>query len=841
MAPDHPERQSAACLPLRPLFATIYPLSITHIGNSSGAPGATICHRKGDPMRRFLLGLLAVALALLILVPLGGYFWLRTSLPLTNGAVRVVGVDGPIEIVRDEAGVPHIFAGTDSDAFYGLGYVHAQDRLWQMEMNRRIGAGRLSEILGDATLSIDKFQRTMGYYRAALGDLAAIEPRSRQALEAYAAGVNQWLSEGHTLPPEFILLGVTPEPWQPADSLVWQKMMSWDLGGNYDLELLRQQLTQALGPERTAQLLPGYPDDGIAILADVQIDPATAASIFEIDRTIETNFARGGRESGSNNWVIAGLRTDTGLPLLADDPHLATSIPAIWYLAEIQGDTIHAIGSTFPGLPAIVIGHNEQIAWGVTNVGPDVQDLYVERINPANLTQYEVDGTWQDMKIVEESIVVDGEEEPLRWAARATRHGPLISDVSDVGLPLALQWTALQPGDTTLDAFMGVNYAADWEDFTEAMAKFVTPSQNFVYADVQGNIGYVVPGKIPIRAAGHDGTLPVPGWTSEYEWQGFIPFPELPQAYNPPEGYVATANNRVVDDGYPYLLSTDWAPPYRAERITERIEQMSSNGETLSADDMAAIQADQTSTQVRVLLPFLLDVPPADDRQAQAIALLHDFDGTLSMESTAAAIYEAWMLHLERAMFEDDLRATLFEEMATRANSLFLANVLADPIQGAVWCDNVLSPAPESCAEIAQVALDNALDDLQQRMGDDMRNWRWDRIHQTQYPHNPFSQVSYLKWLFHRTIPNGGDRYTVNVAPVNLKNPYVQTNSPGYRHIVDLSDLSGSRFMITTGQSGNVLSRHYDDLIARHRDVAYLPMTFGRENVMGDTLRLEPR
>jgi len=791
-------------------------------------------------MRRLLLSAFVVFVVLLILVPLAGYFWLRTSLPLTNGTVRVAGADGPIEIVRDADGVPHIFATTDHDAFYALGYVHAQDRLWQMEMNRRIGAGRLSEMLGETTLSIDKFQRTMGYYRAAQADLAIIEPRSRQALEAYAAGVNQWLSEEHTLPPEFILLGVKPEPWQPADSLVWQKMMSWDLGGNYKLELLSQRLVQALGPERAAQLLPDYPENGITILADLQIDDATAARLFEIDRALEVDFGRGGRESGSNNWVIAGSRTATGKPILADDPHLGTSIPSIWYLAELQGDTLHAIGSTFPGLPAIVIGHNERVAWGVTNVGPDVQDLYIERINPANPNQYEVDGGWQDMMIFEEPIVVKGEDESVRWAARSTRHGPLISDVSDAGSPLALQWTALQPGDTTIDAFIGLNYAADWEDFGDAMAKFVTPSQNFVYADVEGNIGYYAPGKIPLRVEGHDGRVPVPGWASEYEWQGFIPFAELPHAFNPPEGYIATANNRVVDDAYPHLLSTDWAPPYRAERIVEMIEAMSSNGEKISMDDVAAMQADRISTQVRDLLPFLLTVPAKDARQQQALALLQAFDGEMRMESAAAAIYQAWMIHLERAIFEDDLRATLFEAMSTRANPLFLTNVLNDPDQGAAWCDNVLSAPVETCTETAQVALDNALADLRARMGDDMNGWRWDRIHITQYPHNPFSQVSYLKGIFHRTIPNGGDRYTVNVAPVNLEQPYNQTHSPGYRHIVDLSDIANSRFMITTGQSGNVLSRHYDDLIRRHRDVAYLPMRFGRANVTGDTLRLEP-
>ncbi len=792
-------------------------------------------------MRRIVGIVLLVILALLIVIPLGGYFWLRTSLPLTSGTVRVAGLDGSVEIVRDHWGVPHIFGSTDHDAFFGLGYVHAQDRLWQMEMNRRIGAGRLSEILGEATLSVDKFQRTMGYYRTVATDYAALSERSQTALTAYAAGVNAWLAEGHTLPPEFLLLGFEPAPWQPYDSLVWEKMMSWDLGGDYDLELLRQQLVQAVGPERTAQLLPPYPADGVNILAasDLVIAPGAADAIFAIDRLLERQFARGGRESGSNNWVIGGERTESGSPILADDPHLATSIPAIWYLAEIQGDTIHSIGATFPGLPAIVIGHNEEVAWGVTNVGPDVQDLYVERINPANPNQYEVDGQWQDMAIVEELITVKGEDEPLRWAARSTRHGPLISDVSDTGTPLALRWTALEPGDTTMDAFLGLNYAADWEEFLDAQRLFVTPSQNFVYADRAGNIGYIAPGRIPIRVDGHDGMTPVPGWTSEYEWQGYIPFEELPMTFNPAAGYVATANNRVVGEEYPHLLSNDWAPPFRAERIVELIEQMSAGAEKISVDDNAAIQGDRVSTQTRQLLPFLTGLTGADERQQQAIDLLKAWDGEMALASVPAAIYQAWMMHLERAMFEDDLRTRLFEEMSTRANPLFLENVLADETLAVVWCDNVLSIPAETCDETALHALDAALDDLTERLGGNMNDWRWEKLHITQYPHNPFSQVSYLKGLFHRTIANGGDRYTVNVAPVRLAEPYIQTHAPGYRHIIDLADLNNSRFVITTGQSGNVLSTHYDDLIRPHRDVEYVPMTFGREHVEGDVLRLE--
>lgn len=791
-------------------------------------------------MRKWLLRLFLAIVVLAGVVPLAAYFWLRTSLPLVSGTVQVGGTDGPIEIIRDAEGVPHIYATTDHDAFYGLGYVHAQDRLWQMEMQRRIGAGRLSEILGEATLSIDKFQRTLGYYRAAQADLKIIEARSRQALEAYAAGINQWLSEGHTLPPEFVLLGVKPTPWQPVDSLVWQKMMSWDLGGNYDVELLYQQLAQAVGPERTAQLLPDYPAEGVSVLAGLDFDSQAAASLLSIDRLLETGFGHGGREAGSNNWVVAGSRTATGLPLLADDPHLGTSIPSIWYLAELQGETLHVVGATFPGLPAVVIGHNERVAWGVTNMGPDVQDLYVERLNPANPNQYAVDGSWQTIQVVEEVIEVDGKEQPLRWAARSTRHGPLISDVSDTGVPLALQWTALQPGDTTIDAFISGNYANNWTEFVTALEKFVTPSQNFVYADVDGNIGYYAPGRIPIRAEGHDGRAPVPGWSSAYEWQGFIPFAELPQLYNPPEGYIATANNRVVDDSYPYLLGTDWAPPYRAERIVELLEQPARKGDKLTLADMLAMQADQTSTQVRMLLPFLLETPPQNERQAAAIELLHTFDGEMRRDSAAAALYQAWMVHLERALFEDDLRASLFEEMSTRANPIFLTNILNDPALGAVWCDQVLTAPVESCTDTAQHALDAALDDLSARMGETMSDWRWDRIHLTQYPHNPFSEVDLLKGIFHRSIANGGDRYTVNVAPVQLAEPYLQNNSPGYRQVVDLADFNNSRFMITTGQSGNVLSEHYDNLIRRHRDVEYLPMSFGRAQVSGTRLLLQP-
>ena len=402
-----------------------------------------------------------------------------------------------------------------------------------------------------------------------------------------------------------------------------------------------------------------------------------------------------------------------------------------------------------------------------------------------------------------------------------------------------MRWAALEPGDTTMDAFMGLNYAANWEQFVDALRLYISPSQNIVYADVEGNIGYYAPGRIPIRAEGQDGMLPVSGWDSSAEWTGYIPFERLPHTFNPPAGFVATANNRIVGADYPYLISNDWAAPYRAQRITQLIEQMS-EGDKISIDDMAAIQGDRTSMQVPELLPFLLSVQPADDRQRQAIAYLQGWQGELGVDSVAAAIYEAWMLHLERSIFVDDLRGDLFDEMSTRANPTFLSNVLSDEALRTAWCDNVLMVGVESCEQTARVALDAALDDLSGRAGENMAQWRWDRIHNTQYPHRPFSEVDYLKPLFHRSIGNGGDRFTVNVAGVNLDTPYDQTHVPGYRHIVDLADLQNSRFIQTTGQSGNVLSSHYDDFIRPHRDVQSIPMAFGRAQVAGDTLILEP-
>lgn len=781
----------------------------------------------------FALGLI------LVLVLSGGFFYLRSSLPKTEGTQSIAGLDGQVEIVRDADGVPHIFAATDHDALFALGYVHAQDRMWQMEFQRRVGAGRLSEVLGDATLDTDKFIRTIGFYRSAKEAWDALDDLTKQSLQAYVDGVNAWIDEKHTLPPEFLILGFKPEPWTVYDSMVWAKMMSWDLGGNYDKELLRVKVVQAVGATRAAELIPAYPTDGTTILASNSLAPDVASNLLNIDNTLQTQFNLGGLDVGSNNWVVSGNLTDTGLPILANDPHLGARIPSIWYLVEMQGDKLHAVGASFPGLPFLPIGHNENIAWGVTNLGPDVQDLYLEKINPENLNQYEVNGEWVDMTIVEEPIFVKGKDEPILWAARSTRHGPLISDVSgSAPFSVAMQWTALDRNDTTVEAYMQLNYATNWDEFTTALEKYIAPSQNFVFADKAGNIGYYAPGKIPIRSQG-DGSVPVPGWTDVYRWTGWIPFEDLPNAYNPEAGFVATANNRSVPDDYPYFITNDWAPPYRAERITELIKEMSSNGEKISVADMAAIQADQISTETRDLLPLLQSLTPADERQTKALAYLKDWDGSTAIDSVATSIYEAWTMEFEQVLLEDDLSSSLYDDFVMREHPIFLKNVVNNPNN--TWCDNFLTTPTETCNDAAGEALDRALDLLTEKLGKNMKKWTWGSLHKTQYPHSPFSEVPALKRFFHREIANGGDKYTVNVAPPRYSDAFNQYHVPSYRHVVDMSNFDNSIFMHTTGQSGNVLSPHYDDLIERHQKVEYLPMTFGRGKATGQVLTLRPK
>jgi penicillin amidase len=778
--------------------------------------------------------------------------------PSVSGSVVVPGLAAPVEVLRDEFGIPHIRAGSEADAVFGLGYVHAQDRLWQMEFQRRLGAGRLSELLGSATLATDRLFRTLGLYRAAQQAWPALSPHGRALVEAYVSGINAFVRthHGRRLPVEFAVFRFEPELWTPADVLVWPKVMALTLSTNYRDELLRARVTGRAGAEAAASLMPhwgaGWPEilpEGLAppippppgpLLE--RPSPSTlqgrdgAEHLSRLARSLADSPWVGNTPAASNSWVVSGARTTTGRPLLANDPHLAASLPSIWYLAHLEGGRFNVVGASLPGTPAVVIGHNARIAWGLTNLMTDVQDLYIERVNANNEAEYE--GNWEPMRLVHETIGVKGAPDvPL--VVRATRHGPILTDAVASGSPeaLALRWVALDPGDTTFDAFLGVIAAGDWDQFTAALSNYRVPTQNWVYADVEGNIGYFAPGSIPVRAAG-DGTLPVPGWTGTHEWSGFVPPDQWPRTYNPTRGFVVTANNKALPDSYPFLISTNWEAGYRAQRIVELLESKA----LLSVEDFAGIQADVSASSVRVLLPWLRRaVIPADQPVTRLVfARVMAWDGALREDSVGASIYMHWYRRLVRALFEDDLGEELWSDYARlehwHGKALHRLVTRSDDR----WCDDRRTAQRETCEGVLATSLAAAVEDLRTVYGtDDIGRWTWGKANEVVFAHVPFDAVPWLRPVFSRRAPHHGN--TFSVAPTMRIER--QTVISSYRQIVDLADFDNSRFVHPLGQSGQLLSRHYDDLHERWRRVQYVPMRFTRATVDAHaraTLRLLP-
>lgn len=790
-----------------------------------------------------IVGVLALALA-------GAFLYVRSSAKTeTAGALEVAGLQSAVTVHRDENGVPHIYADNAYDLFFAQGYVQAQDRLFQMDFQRRVGLGRLSEVLGEATLETDQFLRTLGTNRAALMDLEVIDAETLAHLQAYADGVNAFIAANpDKLPIEFRILGYTPEPWQPLHSVVWGKMMAWSLGGNWENELMSAQLVEALGAEKTAELMALYPEDGPFIIPS-EVKSFAGLGQFDMDQVwaLKRLLKTDDPGVGSNNWVVGGSRTTTGMPLLANDPHLGMQIPSVWYANGLHGGGFDVVGVVFPGVPGVVIGHNNRIAWGVTNVGPDVQDLFIEKINPDNPNQYEFQGQWVDMQVVEERIAVKDRAEPVIQTVRITRHGPIMNEVSgDIGEdapPLAMQWTALQ-GTPLSQSILRYDRAQNWDEFRAALRDFAAPSQNFVYADVEGNIGYQAPGWIPMRAAG-DGTVPVPGWTGEYEWTGYIPFDELPFVYNPSVGYIATANNQVVPDSYPHLITTDWAAPYRAQRIVELIEATPQ----LSPEDFSAIQGDVHPMPTDIFVPLLAQVDLSGGTSAvqEALAAVLAWDRRMDADAAEPLIYEMYQKLLIQETLGDEIGAAGGEELAEAYLSGFRNNstqavqrLVEEPANP--WWDDVRTEAVETQPEIVARAFTLAVEQLQARFGDDPARWRWGDPHATNFDHLVFASVSPLDGIFNRSIPARGSGFTVNAAGADYDD-FTMNSGASFRQIVDLSDLGATQFINTTGQSGDVFSPHYDDMVAPWQKVQTIPLLFDRadvEKAAVDTLVLEP-
>jgi penicillin amidase len=790
------------------------------------------------------MGLLALALVLALL----GAWFVRRPWPQVDGTLAVRGLAAPVEVIRDRWGVPHIYAKSEHDLFFAQGYVHAQDRLWQMEMNRRVGNGELSAILGEAPIGIDVFMRNLGLRRAAERDWARLGPEPRAVLEAYAAGVNAYLASGR-LPIEFSLLRVAPRPWRPTDTLVWGKVMSWNLGENWSFELIRARLIAKLGERLTQELLPPYRAGAPVIvppgvkryawLRDAPLDGLQEITSFFGDR---------GPDWGSNNWVVHGSRTASGHAMLANDTHLSLSVPSIWYENGLHAGRFDVVGFSLPGVPMVLLGHNARIAWGVSDLIPDVQDFYVEKLDdPKNPRRYLYRGQWRDLETVPERIDIRGGE-PHELQVMQTAHGPLLNPALEhhhrVAEPLALRWAALDPGDL-LGAAFEIDLAKDWPSFRAGLRSWSAPNLNFVYADVDGNIGYQATGLIPIRAPGHQGLVPVPGWTGEYDWRGFIPFEELPTAFNPPAGFLVTANNKVVDDRYPYHLAYEWGDPYRATLLTRLL----AGNNRVTMADMERMQAETTSLPARALLPYLHAVQPANEDERRALDLLRRWNGRNDPGEPGASLFQVWYRSLLRETVGDELGDEMGEYLRSDWVHGPMMVALMERPDDPLFDDLRTKGVVEHRDDIVRRSFRSAVAWLNENLGRDPAGWAWGRLHTVTLAHRPIGEsgIPLVSALFNvGPLPTGGDRYSVNSAWFSLDDPmhpYAMDGGVAHRFLVDMGNLDGALGVLNSGQSEHLFHPHRDDLVPLWQRMAYHHIRWSRGAVRASavaTLTLRP-
>ena len=800
----------------------------------------------------------------------------KSSFPVVEGEIQIPGLEGEVRIYRDAYGVPQIYATSHHDLFYAQGYVHAQDRFWQMDFWRHQGAGRLSELLGKPVLETDKFLRTLGWERIAQQELELLGENEQAILEAYSEGVNAYLDQAtdSELSLEYYFLGLInkdyqPAPWTPLNSLTWAKAMAWDLGGNLDTEIDRALLLSSLPRNQLEFLYPAYPDDHPIIVPDFEVDQSEKESSAligtnstpgfntNIDALLASVFSRlqthlgelnqitgGGAEGhGSNSWAVSGDLTDTGKPYLVNDPHLGSQMPSIWYEVGLHCQEItdtcelDVSGFSFAGTPGIIIGHNDRIAWGLTNVGPDVMDLYIEKINPENPTQYLTPDGWVEMESVLEVIQIAGED-PVELQVYLTKHGPLIGSVygledfkeeSGLAIPdnyaLALQWTALEPSCIFCSIWQ-INLANNWEEFRDAAKDFSVPAQNLIYADVEGNIGYQMPGNIPIRVDGHDGMLPVPGWNGDYDWQGFIPFEDLPYTYNPSRGYIVTANNAVVGEEYPYLITEQWNHGFRANRIVNLIEN---SQDPISVNDLKKMQGDNYDEMAAILVPLLLDQTYTDSDLQTAQDLLRGWDYQADLDSAPAALYMVfWQLFVANTT-QDNLPDDFQVGVDSRGKEI-IRQLLTQP--DSPWWNDTSTPDQERLEDILQLTLEESYQELVKTQGKDPNSWKWGELHTITFINQVMDSFPFIKKAFNRgPFPTSGGSEIINATGWDPDNPYLVDWLPSMRMIIDLNNLDNSLSIHTTGQSGHAYHPHYIDMADLWRKIYYHPMPWDPRRV----------
>ncbi|MEV0186716.1 penicillin acylase family protein [Streptomyces sp. NPDC050625] len=917
------------------------PNTTASTGDTPGKSG----RKKG---RKARLIVLVLVLAIIGGVAYGAYWSIstvRASFPQTTGSITLQGLSGPVDVKRDGYGIPQIYASSDEDLFMAQGYVQAQDRFYEMDVRRHMTSGRLSEMFGKGQVGNDEFLRTLGWDKIAKQEYdSKLSAATKKYLQAYAKGVNAYLEgkDGKDISLEYAALGFTndykPEQWTPVDSVSWLKAMAWDLRGNMQDEIDRALMTSRLGPQQIADLYPEYPyGRHKAIVRTGQYDAVTKtfgqggatsgtqgttgatgtsnsstagsaltsqlAGLYKVLDDVPAAVGVNGQGIGSNSWVVAGSHTITGHPLLANDPHLSPSLPSVWYQMGLHCRTVSAkcqydvTGYTFAGMPGVIIGHNADIAWGMTNSGVDVTDLYLEKLSGDG---YLYDGKVKPFTSREETIKVAGGESKKIVVRRTADGMPLLSDRDDElvkvgrratvdtaapdrgdGYAIALKWTALQPG-TTMDAVFAIDRAGDWNDFRAAAALFDVPSQNLIYAD-KDNIGYTLPGKIPTRAQGDDGSIPAPGWDSKYRWTGYLKQDELPYEYNPSRGYIVTANQAVVDkDKYPYTLTTDWGYGARSQRITDLIESKIKGDGKISTDDMRQMQLDNSSEIAKLLVPKLLKINLGDKDVRDAQKLLEGWDYTQDADSAAAAYFNAVWRNILKLAFGNKMP----KELRVKGQCLWVDKIdntgpvdddakvrecgerdadQAQPDGGDRWFEVVRKlmdkpdsdwwkapagvgdrPKADNRDELFKRALIDARWELTAKLGKDIDTWSWGRLHrlflknQTLGTEGPGA----LQYVLNRGPWRlSGGEAAVNASGWNAAGGYGVVWVPSMRMVVNLADLDKSKWINLTGASGHAYSAHYTDQTGKWAKGELLPWSFSSKAVdagTSDTLVLKP-
>ena len=874
------------------------------------------------PVKSTLVVLFAVVLiALIAVIGLLAVVTAR-ALPQASGTIRLPGLSAPVTVVRDDAGIAHITADSTRDLFFAQGYVHASERMWQMEVWRHISAGRLAELFGESQVDTDRFIRTLGWRASAQRDLDATGEAARAVLDAYTAGVNAWL-DGHrdSLGLAFIASGAAPEPWTDLDSVAWGKVQAWNLAGNFDTEVFRYLADVALGdPARTDQLFPAYREDAPVITpsglvgsggagalrggvasglphsgsgrkpargsADTAGKSGAAPALESVQASAWRSVASLGSRAlrlagldaadgltanhgiGSNNWVVAPALSVTGGALLANDPHLGISMPSVWYVNGLHCRTVDdrcpydVAGVSFPGVPGVVLGHNARIAWGATNVDPDVQDLVIEAVDPADPNRYFHDGQSLPFEVHREEIKVKGGH-TVAIDVRSTVHGPILNGVDDrlSGAPLmALRWSATIGPDRTVEAVLGLNTAANFDDFRASLSLYGAPAQNFVYADIDGHIGYQLPGYIPIRSNPADhGDRPVRGDDGSGEWTGRIAFEDLPWQLDPEPGWIVSANNAAVDGDYPYFIAQEWDPGYRAERIIDLLSAYGDDG--LGVDELRQVQVDGAPLRARDIVPLLRHAAPTTQDGATIAARIASWDGACEVGSMGCAAWSAWEYRVLRDLFDDDLGVLARDYLDGPFAWVVLGRLLEDPFNA--WWDDTSTPdVVEHGPDIVARAMDEAGSELRSSIGSPDR-WSWGRLHTATFREATLghSGIGPLEWYFNDgpyavpgiagainnthghysdAYPDPGDP---GYQPVGIDHVFDTTNLPSYRLTIDMSDLDGGRIVITTGQAGNPFDRHYNDQIDMWRHGGMVPLPFTAQAIQraaAATLTLAP-